>query len=121
MANASSFTTCLTVSPHECMRFRPKEVLPGCWPEDSSPQVDPSLSPDGKKLVLSGAGGDPASTIRILDLTTRQVSNLAGSQGLFSPRWSPDGRYLAALAVDTNSLHLFDFQTEKWTGLAKGT
>lgn len=90
-------------------------------PEDSSPQVDPSLSPDVKKLVFSGAGGDPASTIRILDLTTRQVSNLAGSQGLFSPRWSPDGRYLAALAVDTNSLHLFDFQTEKWTELVKGT
>jgi Tol biopolymer transport system component/DNA-binding winged helix-turn-helix (wHTH) protein len=90
-------------------------------PEDSNQQVDPSWSPDGNKLVFSGAGGDPASTIRILDLTTRQVSTLAGSKGLFSPRWSPDGRFMAALAADTNSLHLFDFETEKWTEVVKGT
>lgn len=90
-------------------------------PEDSSQQVDPGWSPDGNKIVFSGSGGDSASTIRILDLTTQRVSTLAGSQGLFSPRWSPDGRYMVALAADTNSLHLFDFQTEKWTELAKGT
>ena len=90
-------------------------------PDDSSQQVDPNWSPDGNKVVFGGIGGDPASTIRILDLATRQVSTLVGSQGLFSPRWSPDGRYMAALSADTSSLHLFDFQTEKWTELAKGT
>jgi Tol biopolymer transport system component len=90
-------------------------------PEDSSQQADPGWSPDANKIVFSGAGGDPASTIRILDLTTRQASTVAGSQGLFFPRWSPDGRYMAALAADTNSLHLFDLQTEKWIELAKGT
>jgi Tol biopolymer transport system component len=90
-------------------------------PDGSSHQVDPGWSPDGKKLVFSGAGGDAGSTISVLDTTTRQVSTLAGSQGLFSPRWSPEGRYIAALAADTNSLHLFDFQTEKWIEVAKGT
>ena len=90
-------------------------------PEDSSQQVDPGWSPDGNKIVFSGSGGDSASTIRILNLTTQRVSTLAGSQGLFSPRWSPDGRYIVALAADTNSIHLFDFQTEKWAELAKGT
>jgi Tol biopolymer transport system component len=90
-------------------------------PEDWNHQTDPSWSPDGKKVVFSGAGGDPASTIRIFDPTTRRVSTLAGSQGFFSPRWSPDGRYIAALATDSSSLSLFDFQTEKWTELAKGT
>ena len=90
-------------------------------PDDSSQQVDPNWSPDGNKVVFGGIGGDPASTIRILDLATRQVSTLVGSQGLFSPRWSPDGRHMAALSADTSSLHLFDFQTEKWTELAKGT
>jgi len=90
-------------------------------PDDSSQQVDAGWSPDGNKVVFGGSGGDPASTIRILDLKTRQVSTLAGSQGLFSPRWSPDGRYMAALSFDTSKLHLFDFQTEKWTEVAKGT
>jgi Tol biopolymer transport system component len=90
-------------------------------PEDSSQQLDPNWSPDGSKIVFGGTAGDPASTIRILDLPTKQVSTLAGSHGLFSPRWSPDGRYLAALATDSNSLYLFDFQTEKWTEMAKST
>jgi Tol biopolymer transport system component/DNA-binding winged helix-turn-helix (wHTH) protein len=90
-------------------------------PDDSSQQLDPNWSPDGSKIVFGGSGGDPASTIRIFDPTTRQIATLAGSQGLFSPRWSPDGRYIAALATDTSSLFLFDFQAEKWTELAKGT
>jgi Tol biopolymer transport system component/DNA-binding winged helix-turn-helix (wHTH) protein len=90
-------------------------------PDGSSHQVDPGWSPDGKKLVFSGASGDAASTIHIFDPTTKQVSTLAGSQGLFSPRWSPDGRYMAALAADSNTLHLFDFQNEKWIEVAKGT
>jgi Tol biopolymer transport system component len=49
------------------------------------------------------------------------VSTLPGSQGLFSPRWSHDGRYIVALTGDTSGLELFDFQTGKWTELAKGT
>jgi hypothetical protein len=44
---------------------------------------------------------------------------LPGSRGLFAARWSPDGRYVAALPWDSTSLVLFDFQTEKWSELAK--
>jgi len=86
-------------------------------PDDPSQQLDPNWSPDGSMIVFGGAGGDPASTVRVLNLTTRQVSTLAGSQGFFSPRWSPDGRYVVAMTVDSRSLKLFDFQTEKWTDL----
>ena len=34
-----------------------------------------------------------------VDLRTRKVTPVLGSEGLFSPRWSPDGRYLAAFPV----------------------
>ena len=34
---------------------------------------------------------------------------------MFSPRWSPDGRYIAALTPDYTKVMLFDFQTQKWT------
>ena len=51
---------------------------------------------------------------------------MAGSEGLFQPRWSPDGRYIVAVpvpAADANGktpkLVLFDFTTEKWTDLAR--
>jgi Tol biopolymer transport system component len=48
-----------------------------------------------------------------------QLSTLPGSTGLYSPRWSPDGRYVAALNSDSRSLMLFDFQTQKWEEIAK--
>ncbi|MGB6401252.1 MAG: hypothetical protein WBF26_00270, partial [Candidatus Sulfotelmatobacter sp.] len=48
-------------------------------------------------------------------LATHQVSTIPGSENLFSPRWSPDGQYLAALNLDSSKLLLFDFKTQKWS------
>jgi len=90
-------------------------------PDNPDPQTDPNWSPDGSKIVFAGTGTDPASTIRILDLATHQITTLPGSQGMYSPRWSPDGRYIPALSADSKRLLLFDFQTQKWTEVAKGT
>ena len=53
--------------------------------------------------------------IQVLDLNTAKRSIIPGSQGLFSPRWSPDGRYIAALSVDFTRLMLFDFHMQKWS------
>jgi serine/threonine protein kinase/Tol biopolymer transport system component len=88
--------------------------------EVPGPQWDPNWSPVGDKIVFGGGSGSAASSIRILNLASHQVSTLPGSQGLYSPRWSPDGRYILAMSVGSNDLVLFDFQTQKWTGLAKG-
>jgi len=55
-----------------------------------------------------------------LDLETRTVSKVPGSEGLFSPRWSPDGTYLAAVSSDSQKLVLFDFTTGSWSDLARG-
>ena len=102
-----------TVSPEG---GSPRPLLP----DDPGPQGDPNWSPDGSKVVFSGPLG-PKALIRILDLTTHQISALPGSEGLFGPRWSPDGRYVSAVSSDITKLLLFDFQTQKWTELAKGT
>ncbi len=55
----------------------------------------------------------------MLDLKTRNTSKLTGSDGLFSPRWSPNGRYVVALTLNSLQLMLFDFTTQKWTDLAQ--
>ncbi len=47
------------------------------------------------------------------------VSELEGSDGLRGPRWSPDGRYLAAHSTDHRRLLLFDWSTGRWTELAE--
>ena len=72
-------------------------------------------------VVFAGKANDPASAVHILDLKTGKVSTLPGSQGLFSPRWSPDGRYIPALSGDEKALSMFDLQTQKWVQLTTGT
>ena len=54
----------------------------------------------------------------MLDLKTRKATKLPASDGFYSPRWSPDGRYIAAITLDSLKLMLFDFTTQKWTALA---
>ena len=91
----------------------PKEVLP-----ENHTQVDPSWSPDGKKLALGRTqetGQTEPLLIQIVDLATRQASTIPGSENLYSPRWSPDGQYLAALSQDSTKLLLFNFKTQKWS------
>ncbi len=87
---------------------------------DGRQQMDPNWSPDGSKVVFGSQSNDPSSTIRILDLANHEVSTLPGSEGLFSPRWSPDGRYVAAFSGDSTRILLFHFDTGKWTELAQG-
>jgi serine/threonine protein kinase/Tol biopolymer transport system component len=83
--------------------------------------ADPTWSPDGTTLAFGtetfSEGG--ASAIHLLDLKKHQVSTLPGSEGMFAPRWSPHGRYIAALAGDSQQLMLFDATTGKWAELAR--
>jgi serine/threonine protein kinase/Tol biopolymer transport system component len=93
----------------------------GLLPNDPHQQLDPNFSPDGSKIVFGEESNNPSSSIRILDLATNQVSGISGSQSLYSPRWSPDGKYLSAFSADSGTLLLFDFQTQKWSKLASGS
>jgi Tol biopolymer transport system component len=91
----------------------PQELMPG-FPQ---PQTDPLWSPDGNSVAFGGVIST-LDGIHIFDLKTRQVSTLPGSDKLFSPRWSPDGRYMVGMPTDSLGLRLFDFKTQKWAVLS---
>ena len=94
----------------------PQELLP----DDDHPQADPYWSPDGNSLIFGGLYASASAGIRILDLKTHQLTTLPDSQELFSPRWSPDGRYIAAIRWNSQSLLVFDRTKKKWLDVIKG-
>ncbi len=84
--------------------------------------ADPSWSPDGQQLVYGRINDvmgkeSAARTLSVLDLRTGKVEAVPGAENLFSPRWSPDGRYIAALSLDQRKVELFNVATRVWTTL----
>jgi dipeptidyl aminopeptidase/acylaminoacyl peptidase len=55
--------------------------------------------------------------LQILHLDSGQVDAVPASDGLFSPRWSPDGRYIVALSLDQRQVRLFNVATRGWSTL----
>ena len=84
---------------------------------------DPSWSPDGASLAFGCVGycySAPASaaSIHVVDLKTSRVSALPGSEGMWSPRWSPNGRFIAGLSMSSFKIVLYDVQTQKQSELS---
>ncbi|HEY6970666.1 MAG TPA: hypothetical protein VJA94_15765 [Candidatus Angelobacter sp.] len=92
----------------------PKLLIPG-----EAEQGVPTWSADGGTIafgdvpkVFGQASGTEA--IHILELSTHKLSELPGSRGLWTARWSPDGRSLAALTITGQQLMIYDIKTRKW-------
>ena len=84
-------------------------------------EADPAWSPDGQSIVFGRLpdrmdNGQPKA-IYLVNLQTNKVTEIPGSTGLFSPRLSPDGRFIAAMPLDQRALLLFDRNTSRWATL----
>jgi DNA-binding winged helix-turn-helix (wHTH) protein/Tol biopolymer transport system component len=113
-----------TISPNGRSSIRRISAADGTplWlmSEDSAEAHDPNWSPDGTRVLY--CLGVPSSVatakqdLRIVDLRSKQTTILPGSEGKWSPRWSPDGRFIAAFfdGPQQPSLPIFDSTTRKW-------
>jgi DNA-binding winged helix-turn-helix (wHTH) protein/Tol biopolymer transport system component len=92
-----------------------RELIPG-----ATAGSDAGWSPDGKSIVLTmGDLGAVFNKMSTLDLQTQKLTPVSGAENLFSPRWSPDGRYIAAITTDSQALMVFDRSNGHWTELVR--
>jgi Tol biopolymer transport system component len=99
--------------------------------QTNTSEADATWTPDGKSIVFGKTDNisilsNASTAIYRLDLKTRRVSSIPDSDGIFSPRISPDGRYISALTfgetnhtLDATKLMLFDTKTNRWSSLVE--
>jgi DNA-binding winged helix-turn-helix (wHTH) protein/Tol biopolymer transport system component len=86
----------------------------------------PDWTPDGRSISFSveadatGGPSAPAPGIYLLDLQNSSTTLIPGSSGLTQGRWSPDGRFFAAVSEDTSVIRLLDLKTHHWSDIAHG-
>jgi Tol biopolymer transport system component len=98
----------------------------GGKPREASSGTDnqgaPTWSPDGKSLVYGNVKCQESGSCAIhkINLSTGQTIVIPGSEGLGTARWSPDGRYIAALRPNTREVYVYDVKRENWRKVADG-
>jgi Tol biopolymer transport system component len=83
----------------------------------------PDWSSDGARLVFGGFPPHIAEhpiAIWVVAFETGEVSTLPGSEGLYAPLLSPDGRSVVALSADDRRLMLHELAAGRWRELISG-
>ncbi len=75
-----------------------------------------NISPDGKTVAYSDYDGKPM----IINLETKKQTRIAEQDGIYNPKWSPDGKKLV-LEQDNMTLHTYDMAKKSFQYLSKGS
>ena len=87
-------------------------------PEVTANSYDADWSPDGTRVVFDRERlPKNVRELCILDLASRRIDAIPGSSGFSYPRWSLDGRYIAALDSGASDIHVLNLKTQRWTTL----
>ncbi len=84
-------------------------------------EVAPEWTPDGKGITFNDFPrlGARLRGIQVLDLASRRVSVMPGSEGFYVGSWSPDGKLMVAVAQNPLRMTLFHVGSRSWSELKK--
>jgi dipeptidyl aminopeptidase/acylaminoacyl peptidase len=85
---------------------------------DGANAVAPSWLPGGQSIAFNNFPypGTPFK-IHVIDLATRRISDMPGADRLFVPSWSPDGKYMVAMAQNPSRMVLYSAESRTWKDL----
>jgi serine/threonine protein kinase/Tol biopolymer transport system component len=87
-------------------------------PPDGRTPIAPTWSSDGKTIAFSYFPLPETSLkIEVIDLASRNISVMPRSEGYYYPSWSPDGKYLVAMAQNPARMALYSTATKTWKDL----
>ena len=84
-------------------------------------QVAPTWTPDGKSVAfnLYPLPNVAPSAIQLVDLASHNVSEMPDTVGFYFPSWSPDGKYMVAMALHPSRMMLYSAEKKTWRELRR--
>ncbi len=88
--------------------------------ESGNSEVMPTWFPDGRSIAFNrfDMSHEPDG-MYVVDVATRKVTPMAGAEKYYVAQWSPDGKYMVAIAREPSRMMIYTAATKTWRELRR--